>query len=855
MARDLPTGTLTFFFSDIEGSTKLVQRLGLRFKDLLERHEALVREAMRASGGTEVRTVGDAFFIVFPTADAAVAAAVAAQRTHAAEPWPEDGVIRMRVGMHTGQADLGGDDYVGIDVHLAARIAGAAHGGQIVISDRTKALLGPSDGVHVRDLGDHRLKDVGALRLWQVTAPGLAVDFPPLASLEVPTNLPADVTDFVGREREVAEVRDLMRTGRLVTLTGPGGTGKTRLSLRVAREIVPEFPHGVFFVPLEPIRDPALVPGTIAEAIGVREEPARALTDVVKERLRDRATLLVLDNFEQVVPAAPIVADLLRAAPRLRCLASSREVLRVYGEHEYPVSTLDDGDALTLFERRAAMAKPGFALSEQGREIARAICERLDRLPLAIELAAARLKVFTLEALRTRLEKSLQVLGAGARDLPERQRTLRGAIAWSYDLLSESERALFRRLAVFVGGCQVEAAEAISPGGELDVVDVLASFVDKSLLRCTEDPDGATRFRMLETIREYGTERLAETGELEDVRRRHALWVLGLVEAREAELTGGEDKPWLDRLAAEHDNVRAATRWALETGDAATGMRIASAVWRFWQQRGHLAEGRRAVEALLALPAAAAPTRERAQGLTALAGIAYWQSDFAQLGPWYEETVRIYRDLDDRRGLADALYNLSFVPFISGDLDRAGDLMEQSRAIYSDLGDDAGLAKLGDSLTALRYRQGKLAEAIDSFQAVLRYRRAQKNAFYLGDSLTLYSLLLIGAGRMDDAKAVMKEALETQIAVGNIGSTAALLLLGAIFALRRGDAVRAARLVGAVDAIKERTSIGATPLEVLGVPHPSAEARATLGDEAFERDFREGRKLSVDEAGALALGA
>lgn len=855
--RDLPSGTLTFLFSDIEGSTKLVQRLGPGFKDLLERHEALVRDALRAAGGTEVRTVGDAFFIVFPTADAAVAAAVAAQRAHADEPWPADGVIRMRIGMHTGRAELGGDDYVGIDVHLAARIAGAAHGGQIVVSDQTKALLRPSDAIALRDLGDHRLKDVGALRLWQVTAPGLGSEFPPLASLEIPTNLPADVTDFVGRDREVSEVRELVHGGRLVTLTGPGGTGKTRLSLRVAREVTPEFPHGVFFVPLEPIRDPALVPGTIAEALALREEPSRSITDVLKERLRDRATLLVLDNFEQVVPAAPVIADLLRAAPRLRCLASSREILRVYGEQEYPVPALSEGDATILFARRAAMVKPGFTLADDERDTVRAICARLDHLPLAIELAAARLRVFTLKTLRQRLEKSLAVLATGARDLPERQRTLHGAIAWSFDLLTDGERAVYRRLAVFVGGCQAEAAEAVcDPQAELEVpvVDALASLVDKSLLRTSEDLDGATRFRMLETIRDYAGERLAEAGELADVRRRHATWLLDLVEAREVELTGGEDKPWLDRLVAEHDNVRAALAWTLETGDAPLGLRIASAIWRFWQQRGHLTEGRRWLGTLLALPAAAAPTRERARGLAAVAGIAYWQSDFAPLAEWYEEAVRIHEGLGDRPGLADALYNLSFVPFVGGDLARASELMERSRAMYAAMHDDVGLAKLGDALTALRFRQGDLDGAIESQQDVLRYRRSQRNAFHLGDSLTLYTLLLSEAGRAAEAKAVMREALATQMAVENVGSTAALLLLGARWAARTGDPVRAARLCGVVEAMKERTSIGATPLEVLGLPHPAAEVRSMLGDEVFEREALVGRHLGLDEAASLALG-
>ena len=857
--RDLPTGTLTFFFSDIEGSTKLVQRLGLRFKDLLERHEALVREAYAGTGAVEVRTVGDAFFIVFPTADAALKAAVAAQRAHATEPWPDDGVVRMRVGMHTGLATRGGDDYVGIDVHLAARIAGASHGGQIVISDQTRSLMRePGDGIDVRDLGDHRLKDVGSLRLWQVVAPGIADRFPPLASLEVPTNLPADATDFIGRDREVGEIRDLVRSSRLVTLTGPGGTGKTRLSLRVAREVTPEFPHGVFFVPLEPIRDPTLVPATIAHALSLPEEPSRSPTDVLKERLRDRSTLLVLDNFEQVTAAAPMVGDLLKAAPRVRCLASSREVLRVYGEQEYPVPTLSDDDALTLFTARAQMVKPQFALTPETREVARAIVARLDRLPLAIELAAARMKVFGIEALRSRLEKSLTVLSGGARDLPERQRTLRGAIAWSYDLLGESERAIFRRLAVFVGGCRIETAESVcDPEGSLDVLvmDALPSFVDKSLLRCDADGDGETRFTMLQTIRDYGLERLDEAAETAEVRRRHALWALGLAESAKAVLTGGEDAPVVERLSEEHDNIRSAIAWALETGEAGVGLRIAEGIWRFWQQRGHLAEGRMLIERLLALPAAAAPTVERAKGLTAMAGLAYWQSDFAPLPAAYKEALEIHRRLSTGSDLAEAVYNAAFVGFTEGDIAAARAYLEEGRALYAAAGDASGVSAVNEALAALLFRQADTAGALEAEAAVVAHGRSQRNAFRLVDSLTLYALLLFEAGRTLEGRETAREAIALARERGNVAGTIGMLLILARYAVRAGRAEAAARICGAVDVLREQTSVGGTPIEVLGLTQPHADAREALGPEAYARAASAGRALSLDDVVALALSA
>ncbi len=856
--RPLPTGTLTFFFSDVEGSTKMVQRLGPRWKDALERHEALVREALAPSGGVEVRTVGDAFFVVFPTADRAVAAAVAAQRAHAHEAWPEDGTVRMRVGLHTGVGELGGDDYVGIDVHMAARIAGAAHGGQIVVSDQTKSQLrSPGEDIGTRELGEHRLKDVGTLRLWQVTAPGIETEFPPLSSLAIPSNLPADATSFVGREREVSEIRDLVRSKRLVTLTGPGGTGKTRLSLRVAHEVTPEFPHGVFFVPLEPIREVALVPATIAQALSYPEDPKRPITQVLKEGLRDRATLLVLDNFEQVVAAAPLVGELLSAAPRLRCLASSREVLHVYGEQEYPVPTLSEDDAVALFAQRAEMAKPGFSVTDANRDAIRAICARVDRLPLAIELAAARVKVFSPDAIRTRLDKSLALLTSGSRDLPERQRTLRGAIAWSYDLLGEDERTLFRRLATFVGGCRADAAEAVCDSddalGTL-VIDALPSFVDKSLLRCSEDPDGETRFAMLETIREFGLEKLEESGEGGDVRRRHAVWVLALAREAEPALNGGDDAPWLARLAVEHDNVRAALRWATDSGDAETGLAIAGAIWRFWQQRGHLAEGRAECERLLALPSAAGPTAGRAQGLTALAGLAYWQGDFTPLADAYREAVEIYRGLDDRPRLAEAIFNESFVGFVTGDLELGRRLLEESRRLFEGLGDANSVSRANEALAAIQFRLGALPDALETQAQVVSHRRSGRNAFHLTDSLTLYALLLFDNDRIEDGRRAIAEAIELQRAIAYEGGAVALLMIAARQILRERNPARAARVLGAVAAIRERTTVGATPLEVLGVPDPAIGARDALGDEAFARQFGAGRALSVEEAARLALG-
>jgi predicted ATPase len=648
-----------------------------------------------------------------------------------------------------------------------------------------------------------------------------------------------------------------VRSKRHVTLTGPGGTGKTRLSLRVAREVTPEFPHGVFFVPLEPIRDPALVPATIAEALSVPEEPSRPMTDVLRERLRDRSTLLVLDNFEQVTAGAPVIGDLLKAAPRLRCLASSREVLRVYGEQEYPVPTLNDDDAIALFVERAQMVKPGFTL-DGGADTVRGIVARLDRLPLAIELAAARMKVFNLETLRARLEKSLSLLTGGARDLSERQRTLRGAIAWSFDLLSEDERAVFRRYAVFVSGARFATAETVcDPTASLDlaIVDALPAFVDKSLLRCAEDPDGETRFTMLQTIREYALEKLAESGESDATRRRHAEWVLALADSAKPVLTSGEDAPILDRLVLEHDNIRAAITWSIETGEAGIGMRIAEGIWRFWQQRGHLAEGRALVERLLALPAAAAPTVERAKGLAALAGLAYWQSDFAPLPAAYKEALEIHRRESSGSDLAEAVYNAAFVGFTEGDLPAARAHLEEARDLYEKAADRSGLNVANEALAALLFRQGDTAGALEAEGAVVRYRREQRNEFRFVDSLTLYGLLLLEAGRGEEGRATLREALDVGRRSGYVSSAIAILLICARHRLREGDAARAARICGAAAVLREELGFGSTPLEVLGLGSPEGPVEEALGAEAYARELAAGRRLTLDAAVEQALGA
>ncbi|MET1232036.1 MAG: adenylate/guanylate cyclase domain-containing protein, partial [Candidatus Limnocylindrales bacterium] len=515
-----PTGTVTFLFTDIEGSTRLVERLGTTaYTDVLERHQQLMRAALAATGGREIKTEGDSFFVVFRSAPSAVEAAVTAQRALAAEPWPDGVAVSVRMGMHTGEGVVAPDsDYVGLDVHRAARIAGAGHGGQVLVSGTTRALTETSlpAGVTLRDLGEHRLKDLSrSERIAQLAIAGLPDQFPPLRTLDAtPNNLPILPTSFVGRVHEVAEARRLLTTTRLLTLTGPGGTGKTRLALQVAAESIEDFPDGVFFVPLEPVSEGVLVAPAIAACLGVREGET-TIAERVADYIRSRRILLVLDNFEQVMDAAALMGDLLKAGPDLRLLVTSRSPLHVYGEQEYPVPPLGIPDpanlpqleamaqyeAVALFIARAMAAKPDFAVTNENAPAVAAITARLDGLPLAIELAAARVKLLNPQAMLPRLESRLALLGGGARDLPARQQTLRGAIDWSYGLLDEAQRSLFARASVFSGGFDLEAAEAIcgpaiGGGPFLDVLDGLGDLADQSLVRQLEEHD-LVRFRIL----------------------------------------------------------------------------------------------------------------------------------------------------------------------------------------------------------------------------------------------------------------------------------------------------------------------------------------------------------------------
>jgi predicted ATPase/class 3 adenylate cyclase len=880
---ELLTGTVTFLFTDIEGSTRLLQDHDERWPSLLARHQEIVRAAIAGGGGVEVGTEGDSFFIAFPTAPGAVAAAVAAQRALEAETWPEDAAVRVRMGMHTGEASFGTEGYVGLHVHRASRIASAGHGGQVLLSDTTRSLVNDSlpDGVGLRDLGVHRLRDLERPeRLWQLVIPGAQSDFPAIASLDaIPNNLPTRLTTFLGREHEIAELTDLLKRSRLLSLTGPGGTGKTRLSLEVAGRSLARHPDGVFFVELAPITDPKLVPSTIAQALRLPDRGGRTAMQRLTDHIGDKRMLLVLDNFEQVTDAAVAVSELLASCPNLTVLTSSRSVLRVSGEQEYPVpplgvpdpahlpplTQLSQYEAVALFIERARSVKPDFDVTNENAPAVAEICVRLDGLPLAIELAAARIRIFTPQAMLGRIENRLGLVAGGSRDLPERQRTLRGAIAWSHDMLEAADRSLFANLSVFVGGAGLEAIEEVC-GDELsgDSLDALVSLVEKSLVRQSEGIGGDPRFTMLETIREFAMEQAVDAGRWDELRARHARLFAAFAEGAANRVMGSSKRETLDRLEQDHDNMRAALGWAIETGSAEIALRIGSALWRFWQMRGHLQEGLDRLEQALALPHGHEHPERRADALSAAAGVAYWLAQGDHARELYEQEIEARRALGDRRGLAEALYGVSFTWSVRGLLESTN--AERSRAyigealdLFREMGDASGIGRCEWALANVDWGTGNFGDATRHAAAAREVFAEIDDRFMLG--WANYTLGLGGLSEdhasaggkpeaVAEARARLAEALAIFAEAEDVSGYTLVIDAIALVALRQGDRERAAKLSAAV-ATLERTSGTGLNLwnrEVLGFDPDELER-----DPALAEAWASGEALSAAEAVAYAL--
>ncbi|HEX9375144.1 MAG TPA: adenylate/guanylate cyclase domain-containing protein [Actinomycetota bacterium] len=872
----LPTGTVTFLFTDIEGSTRLLGQLGDRYPGILAEHHDLLRAAVEGAGGTHVSTEGDAFFVVFPLASQALAGAVAAQRALVSHEWPPDGVVRVRMGLHTGEGVLGAGGYLGIDVHRAARIAAAGHGGQILVSEATRALAQPSapDGVSFLDLGEHRLKDLPQPEhLYQVATDGLEREFAPLRTLDARHgNLPTPMTTFVGRRRVVDEIVAALRESRLVTLTGPGGTGKTRLSLQVAGRVQGSYRDGVFFVALAPITEPALVVPTIGFAMGLREDPARSPVDTLAEHLRDREVLLVLDNFEQIIDAAPDVGDILASSPGVHVLATSREALHLNGEREYPVPPLELPDpahlppfenlsqyeAVVLFVERARAVRPDFAVTNENAPAVAEICARLDGLPLAIELAAARVKLLPPDAILKRLEHRLTLLAGGARDLPARQQTLRDAIAWSYDLLDQQEQRFFARLSTFMGGSTLEAIDAVcAPGLELDGLDGAASLVNKSLLRQVEGPGGEPRFLMLATIREFSAERLADSADAGEAHARHARYFLAMAEGAAPDLFGPKQADLLDALAREHNNLRAALTWAMGSGEVQTGLRLGSALWRFWQMRGHLREASERLQDLVAHPDAGAHPAELAGALEAAGGVAYWMGDWDAARAAYEGCLEIRRTLEDPAALAEALYNLSFIFTVPEpprrDPRQAELLLEEALSLFRRADDRRGLAKVYWARATQAQMDQRWADACENGEAALVLFRELDDRFGAGWAHHSIGLAATALGELERAERAFANGMEIFVAAGDLTGMGLLVGDHSVLEGTRGDHRRAVLLRGAALAAEEVS--GQALISATGTYYPNLDEviRGDLPDDDYERLLAEGARMDLGQAVDYAL--
>ena len=763
--RELPSGTVTFLFTDIEGSTRLLHELGDGYADALSAHRVVLREAFERNHGVEVDTQGDAFFVAFARASDALAAAREGQG--ALEP----GEVRVRMGLHTGEPIVTEEGYVGIAVHRAARIAGVGHGGQVLVSQSTCELVG-LDGL--RDLGEHRLKDLTAPeRIYQL-GDG---DFPPLKSLNQ-SNLPVQPTPFVGRERELGEVIALLRLpeARLLSLTGPGGSGKTRLAVQAAAEVVDEHEQGVWWVPLQAVRDPERVVGAIASVLGAGGDLA--------EHVGAKHMLLVLDNFEQVSTAAPVLGELLEECRNLRLLVTSRELLRLAAEREYPVRPLVEQESVGFFLARARAVHAGFEVDENVLPI----CRRVDHLPLALELAAARVKALSTAQILERLDRSLPLLTGGSRDAPERQQTLSAAIAWSYDLLSAQEQQLFRRLAVFSGGCTLEAAER-AVGADLDT---LQSLVEKSLVRFQEE-----RYSMLQTMREFALLELEESGEAETVRRAHADFFLALGEEANVSAEGDYGRRY-DVVPPDQDNFRAVLDWALVAGEIELGLRLATMLENFWVIADPF-EGMRRFESLLA-PASDVDPVVRARALRCYGGCAHVVGMFEESRRASEESLALFRAAGDDEGVAVILHRLAVVALALGETERARELLTESAELSRRIGRRHGEAEVIGTLGHVVESEGDLERALELYAESAWLALEIDFRWWYRSMVIALANAKLELGRVDDADSDARKALEVASQLEDRRGLVWGLALLARIASTRGDAERAGRLWGAIEA-------------------------------------------------------
>ncbi|MEO8970870.1 MAG: tetratricopeptide repeat protein [Ktedonobacteraceae bacterium] len=824
---NLPQGTVTLLFTDIEGSTRLLQRVGERYADVLAESRHVLQAAFQRWNGVVVDTQGDAFFVAFARANDAVSAAVDVQRTLFSTVFMEDVMVCDRVGIHTGEPEVAGEGYIGIDVHKAARVMSAAHGGQVLLSQTTRDLIEHDlpVGVSLRNLGAYRLKDIeGPNSLYQLVIAGLPADFPALNTPSSHTILhafPGQPTPFIGRQRELAAASALLRQTdvRLLTLSGTGGIGKTRLALQVATTCADLFADGVYFVPLAQVSTMDDVLPVIAQTVGVREERGLSLFDRLLDMLSEKHLLLILDNMEHVIASASLLAEFLACCPHMKMLATSREILHVRAEQVFEVPlfavpdlthlpdlvTLSHDPAIALFIQRAQAVKPNFSLTTANAPDVVHICRRLDGLPLAIELAAARIKYGPPQSVLAQLEQGLDALKGGARDLSTRQQTLRNAIAWSYDLLDEEQQQLFRRLAIFVNGCTLHAAQYVYHAvgnlnstmlDTLDVLDGIEALVDKSLLRQEEQTEEGPRFLMLQTLREYGKECLASTGELDATREAHALHYLTVAEDIVPKLSGAMEAHWLDYLETEHENLHTALSWFLEQATQETErveqtVRFCTALVKFWEIRGYFQEAYTILTRTLTVSKDAADA-VRVQVLYQLAVFQLMiQGDIEQGRAMLEESLALLRRIDDKAGTAKVLRLLGQLQ-IGEKTVEARSLLEASLVLYEELDDSYGIGQVRNDLARVATTQGDYARARSLLESNLALYRTQEDAHSRAYPLLLLAdVLFLTKGNQEIARFLAEESLEIFRGLGDRWLAAFVLLLLAEISLFQNDSEKA----------------------------------------------------------------
>jgi predicted ATPase/class 3 adenylate cyclase len=872
--RRLPTGTVTFLFTDVEGSTRMVQAAPERWPAILEEHDRLLREAVTGHDGVIVKTEGDGCFAVFGSAVDGVGAAAAAQRALAGHDWPEGLAPKVRMGLHTGLGLLGGDDYVGLDVHRAARIMAAAHGGQVVLSAATAALVERDlpDGVALHDLGRHRLKDLSRPEgILQLDIEGLDAHFPQLRTVDpVVNNLPLQVTHFVGRRQELARVQEMLEASRLVTITGTGGTGKTRLAIQAGAEIGAGFRDGVFFVDLAPVHDPDVVPSQILHALGDDSASGnRPPREALVEQLADREVLLILDNFEQVIAAAPVVAELVAASPRSRFLVTSRGPLRIAAEQEMPLDPMDlpdrrdpfaavGTDSVALFLDRAMAVRPDFAVTDENAAAVAELVRGLDGLPLAIELVASRVRLLPVPEILARLDPARP--GTGTIDRPERQRTIEGAIAWSHDLLDPPVQELFARLGVFAGGADLDQIEQVCGDLPVDLLGGLAELVDQGLLRQVAAPGGRARFRTLHVIREVALLKLEASGAGDEVHRRHLGSYVAWAEEVSSHLMGEDRSEWLDRFDADHDNVRTALDWAAVHGETDLALRLAAASWRFWQSRGHLYEGRSRLETVLSLQGG--EPLHRARALEALGGVYWWQGEIERCVAPYRQALEIERELGEPAEIGNAIYNtaigLSVAAITSGVTDEVRrevfDLYEEGEGIFRGLGDENGLGNIawGRGM-AVSDLEGDLPRSLELFRRSIDHYRDAGNEFGMGWGMFEVA---IHSARIDDLETAwdyLEQGLELFAPHRDVSAVVMFLSLAAALAQAAGDEERAARLAGAVRGLRNSSGAKIVDHEVTRIRGLALEDLDPTRED-LEPLYRAGLEMDLPQAVEYALG-